>query len=409
MAIQIDGDSGVSGVNGSATTPALQGTDSNTGIVFGTDEVQIATGGSTRATVDSSGRLLVGTTSNYAQANADDLVIGDNSSNDESGITLGSDRGSGIRFADSANDSAGLIEYFHTDNSLRLSTDASEQMRLDSSGRLGIGTSSPARPLHVQGTTGDTYARIGNNSGGSHFGVLSGGDTVIETFTSGKNIRFLTSGAAERVRVTSNGELLINRTAAAFNEKFSVQNGANVAFFNCTTNSDVSGILIKHAFAQGSQTATQIDFRNDANSTVGTIKSTASATSYNTSSDYRLKENVVDLDGAIARVKQLLPKRFNFIVNTETTVDGFLAHEAATVVPEAVTGTHNQVQVWDESEELPEGVSVGDNKLDEEGNTIPEYQGIDQSKLVPLLTAALKEAIGKIETLETKVAALEAA
>ena len=62
MAITIDGDSGVSGVNGSATTPALQGTDSNTGIVFGTDEVQIATGGSTRATVDSSGRLLVGTT-----------------------------------------------------------------------------------------------------------------------------------------------------------------------------------------------------------------------------------------------------------------------------------------------------------------------------------------------------------
>ena len=60
MAITIDGDSGVSGVNGSATTPALQGTDSNTGIVFGTDEVSIATGGSTRATVDSSGRLLVG-------------------------------------------------------------------------------------------------------------------------------------------------------------------------------------------------------------------------------------------------------------------------------------------------------------------------------------------------------------
>jgi len=63
MAITIDGDSGVSGVNGSATTPALQGTDSNTGIVFGTDTVQIATGGSTRATVDSSGNFGLGTTS----------------------------------------------------------------------------------------------------------------------------------------------------------------------------------------------------------------------------------------------------------------------------------------------------------------------------------------------------------
>ena len=69
MAITIDGDSGVSGVNGSATTPTLQGTDSNTGIVFGTDTVQIATGGSTRATVDSSGNLGIGTTT---QSDADE-------------------------------------------------------------------------------------------------------------------------------------------------------------------------------------------------------------------------------------------------------------------------------------------------------------------------------------------------
>ena len=86
----------------------------------------------------------------------------------------------------------------------------------------------------------------------------------------------------------------------------------------------------------------------------------------------------------------------------------FLAHEAQTVVPEAVTGTKDAVEIWKEHEELPDGVSVGDNKLDDDGNTIPEYQAIDQSKLVPLLTAALQEAIAKIETLETKVAALEA-
>ncbi len=135
----------------------------------------------------------------------------------------------------------------------------------------------------------------------------------------------------------------------------------------------------------------------------------SNGTAFNTTSDYRLKENVVNLDGAIDRVKQLAPKRFNFINDTGTTVDGFLAHEAQTVVPEAITGTHNGVEVWKEGDELPEGVSVGDNKLDEDGNTIPDYQGIDQSKLVPLLTAALQEAIAKIETLETKVAALEAA
>jgi hypothetical protein len=143
-------------------------------------------------------------------------------------------------------------------------------------------------------------------------------------------------------------------------------------------------------------------------STKGTITVSGSSTAYNTSSDYRLKENVSNVTDGITRVKQLSPKRFNFIADADTTVDGFLAHEAATVVPEAITGTKDEVEVWADGDELPDGVSVGDNKLDDDGNTIPLMQGIDQSKLVPLLTAALQEAIAKIETLETKVAALEA-
>ena len=119
---------------------------------------------------------------------------------------------------------------------------------------------------------------------------------------------------------------------------------------------------------------------------IGNISITGSAVSFNTTSDHRTKENVADMTGAIARVKQLAPKRFNFISDTtDTLVDGFLAHEAQTVVPEAITGTHNEV--------------------DDDGNAV--MQGIDQSKLVPLLTGALQEAIAKIETLETKVAALE--
>ena len=81
-----------------------------------------------------------------------------------------------------------------------------------------------------------------------------------------------------------------------------------------------------------------------------------------------------------------MPKRFNFISDADITVDGFLAHEAQSVVPEAVTGTHDEV--------------------DDEGNAV--MQGIDQSKFVPLLTAALKEAIAKIENLESEVAALKA-
>jgi hypothetical protein len=121
------------------------------------------------------------------------------------------------------------------------------------------------------------------------------------------------------------------------------------------------------------------------NSIVGSIQTTNTATSYVTSSDYRLKENVTDVTDGITRVKQLEPKRFNFIADPDRTVDGFLAHEAQAVVPEAVTGTHNEV--------------------DDDGNAV--MQGIDQSKLVPLLTAALKESIAKIEALEARVTALE--
>ena len=131
-----------------------------------------------------------------------------------------------------------------------------------------------------------------------------------------------------------------------------------------------------------------IRFRDGDNNATGQITSNPSTntTNYVTSSDYRLKENVVNMAGAVDRVKTLSPKRFNFISNADVTVDGFLAHEAQAVVPEAVVGEHNEV--------------------DDDGNAV--VQGIDLSKLVPLLTGALQEAIARIETLETKVAALEA-
>ena len=150
---------------------------------------------------------------------------------------------------------------------------------------------------------------------------------------------------------------------------------------------------------------THISFVNP-NGTIGSITTTGSATAFNESSDYRLKENITDISDGITRVKQLLPRRFNFIADADTTVDGFIAHEAQTVVPEAVHGTKDAMTkevLYVESDEIPEGKKVGDVKT---ASTI-DPQAIDKSKLVPLLTAALQEAIAKIETLETKVAALE--
>ena len=152
------------------------------------------------------------------------------------------------------------------------------------------------------------------------------------------------------------------------------RNGNTVATFNRGTNNGVL-ISMQRSGNEG-----------------GTINITPSACTYNSASDYRLKENQVSISDGITRLKQLKPYRFNFKADASTTVDGFFAHEVQTVVPQAVTGTKDEVA----TEEV-DGKSIGD----------PIYQGMDHGKLVPLLTAALQEAIAKIETLETKVAALE--
>ena len=192
-----------------------------------------------------------------------------------------------------------------------------------------------------------------------------------------------TSGTAskqERMRVTADGNVLIGRTSVgATGNGHSIRGGDSAIFSR-----DATGETVQ--VCRNNSTGDLIQFRR--NGTVcGEIVNTGSTTvAYNTSSDYRLKENVVAIADGIERIKELKPSRFNFIAEPGKTVDGFLAHEAQTVVPECATG----VKDW----------------VDEEGN--PKMQGIDQSKLVPLLTAALQEAITKIETLEAKVAALEA-
>ena len=135
-------------------------------------------------------------------------------------------------------------------------------------------------------------------------------------------------------------------------------------------------------------------FRNNADSgstssAVGSISSSGSNTSYNTSSDYRLKENVTYSWDATTRLKQLKPARFNFISDSSNTLlDGFLAHEVSSVVPEAVTGDKD-------------GTYTAQDELDGLGTQgQPNYQGIDHSKLVPLLVKTIQE-------LEARIAALE--
>ena len=191
----------------------------------------------------------------------------------------------------------------------------------------------------------------------------------------GNTVIFRLANETETARIDSVGRLFVKTGGA---EPSSSQVGVRISGINGDN-------FWKSSTGSGTTGYDQLLFLNG-NGIVGSISTSGSATSYNTSSDYRLKENVVTDYDATTRLKQLKPSRFNFIADAETTVDGFLAHEV-TAVPEAITGTKDEV--------------------DSDNN--PVYQGIDQSKLVPLLTAALQEAISKIEVLETKVAALEAA
>jgi len=292
----------------------------------------------------------------------------------------------------------------------------SEKMRIDSSGRVGIGATSPARILHVENDgqadlllrdtssysvgTGPAVIFQGKESGGTNtqfgaiYGVSNGsnsGELTFETRNSGSS--------AERMRITSSGNVLVATSSGISSSagKLQIVGGSSTA----------NGMGIK---AAASGTAYLAGFYNTSAGVVGFISTNGSSTTYATSSDYRLKENVVDLDNGIDRLKQIPVHRFNFIADPDKTVDGFIAHEVQDVIPEAITGTKDGMTT--------EEYEVSPAVLDEEGNVVteavmgtrevPEYQGIDQSKLVPLLTAALQEAVAKIEDLESRLSALEA-
>jgi len=270
---------------------------------------------------------------------------------------------------------------------LLLKTNGSEKLRIASNGHVGINQSSPERQLHIVGNDGATGATLGNSDTCL---VLDnqGTNGAIMEFLSDNNgagrIQFTDTDGSNRGQIQyihSSDTLAL--TSSGGNPGYELRS-ASQSFFN-VVNSDVA--------IDKNNTGTIVNFIKSGNS-VGTISISSSSTSFNTSSDYRLKENVVAITNAITRLKTLKPYRFNFKSDSKTTVDGFLAHEV-TAVPEAVTGSKDQVATADD---VTDQIKEGD----------PIYQSIDQSKLVPLLTAALQEQQEQIENLQAEVDALKA-
>jgi len=396
--LQLDGT--ITLENGSASTPALANrSDLNTGVFFSAaDNFDISTGGSVRANFSSTGLSVTG-----AITTTSDITIADK-------IIHSGDTNTAIRFPAA--------------DTVSVETSGSERLRVDSSGRLGVGltphtsdvatnitegliqtsgsidirysgtNSDPAGARYLNFINTDTSLVAGQPMGGLHWiGMDSNNPNTVTAAivadSSGNqgtasHLLFKTTNS-ERMRIDSSGQVGIGVTSV--DDKLHVL--GSVTFRNESTNIGSSQMFFDNNESGG---AYRVRFDAD-NDLRGSITVNSSGVTYNTSSDYRLKENITAISDGITRLKTLKPSRFNWKKDSSTTVDGFIAHEV-TAVPEAVTGTKD-------------AVATEDTKDHKKGD--PIYQQIDQSKLVPLLTAALQEAVTKIETLETKVAALEAA
>jgi len=191
-------------------------------------------------------------------------------------------------------------------------------------------------------------------------------------------------------------------SAISWNTAMTIDNSGKVLLGTATVNGaggvtvapNADGDTANLVWNKTAPSATGAILFNYNGSTKGSISYTSTATTYSTSSDYRLKENVTPMSGATAQTKLLKPCNFDWIIGGN--VNGFIAHELAEVVPEAVTGTKDAMR--DEEYEVTPATDTTPAVMGT--RSVPDMQGIDQSKLVPLLTATIQELIARIEALE---------
>ena len=237
----------------------------------------------------------------------------------------------------------------------------STKLTISSGGNVGIGTDSPSGKLHIASSGGADGLRLNAGTSSSNFAIIANNqaDNATLFYVKGDGDAFFT------------GDVLIGTTTVTSVSK--LQLTSSNAFYGFVDRALVSNI------------GNPAGFFNSAGANVGGIATNNTSTTYATSSDYRLKENVTPITDALSRLNQLKPSRFNFIGYADNAVDGFIAHEVQDIVPEAISGEKDA--------------------LNEDGT--PDYQGIDQSKIVPLLTAAIKEQQTIIEDLKSRIETLE--
>ena len=369
----------------------------------GVTELNLSDGSSGQAiTTDGSGTISFSTIStsltgidDQSSSNDDQLTITDtavviNEDSDDVDFRVESNGNANMLHVSGGNDIVGIGNEGDLGNGLHIKI-------ADTS----AGVSNDADEFVIEGTTniGMTFATANDSVCSINFSDPQDNDVGQITYDHNNNRMLFVVDADEFIRIASNGEVSINEGA--------LDTAAIVFKVQGAQNNTVARIIHKNT---NNSAETLFDFRDGEIQACGSIGINAgtNSVSFNTSSDYRLKENESAISDGITRIKQLKPYRFNWIKDTtDTKVDGFFAHEVSSIVPEAIVGEKDGYEKYREHQERPADKNVGDFKLDEKGEKIPEYQQIDQSKLVPLLTAALQEAITEIESLKARVTTLE--
>ena len=344
-----------------------------------------------------------------------------------SGVTAGTGFGGDLSFG---GDTFGEDKTIGANDaySFSLETSGNTALTIDANGQVGIGTTSISAPttdyrtLEIKNTASSGRALLALTGNSSEYSHLYFGDENdvniggIQYYHGNDNMYFRTN-TATATQIDSSGHIYMPDASDA----------GRIDIMSGYTNPQ---IILRGPTTSNTN---KIVFYNG-NGAVGSITTNGSATAFNTSSDYRLKENETSITDGIDRIKQLKPYRFNFKTDATKTVDGFFAHEVSGIVPEAISGEkdamHPEVLYADEvlyaeevlytaDDELPEGKEIGDIKyaigdMKTPADELPEGknfgdvkeetkinpQGIDQAKLVPLLVKTIQELEARITELE---------